>query len=471
MRKQEHPYEIYELKDGFDVTPRAENRPILKVRVDKNGFWYIVGQENYDGLPLYNFYVLLERIIRTLYETWKPGKTSTNDVLNVKIRFWAQLQTKKTLAKKINKAWKNCCNNLDPEVNQLHKKLHSVSNGSGSWNCIKAILNNREKFKYLIDDMIKYPAARIAVLHADELRQWGYNPDFAEWDGDWMKAYACNNEMYTSLNKTLMNLPYGVTYYFILNLKYFKLPEPATTRIRLFTYTALSRTRLDPEIKEEIKHVILRSSDEDLKEAIRYIWKYFPMYGKDNFRRRKAILHSLNMIFDYPLPIGDWDIIGLAKRSEAYHHDLEMQERARRLQWEKENEKMLTAKTALPPIPLPRDENIRFLDSYKSVHEEGELMKHCIASYAGSAVKGWCYLFHVDYKGEMASVEVNADGYISQSYGPADSINKASEYGRRTLGRWGKQLANKTPVLNANSEITYLEVDYAPLQVVEECPF
>jgi hypothetical protein len=448
MRKQEHNYEIKGFKYGFRIIPRDEKRPILYVRLDKNGFWHfkIDNKGQYGICSLYNIYSLLESCVNLLYQDWELKKKSENDAVNFRIEQWAKTTTRKTLAKKLRIIWGNCCNNLDPKVVELHKKLFSVSKGSGQWQRVDGILSNKKKFKYVIEDMLDYPAARIAVLHSDMIVSWGV--DISEWDGNWMQEYAFNDETYTSLNKTLMNLPYGVVYYNILALKNIILPEPATTRMRLWAYSQLARLHIDDKNKNALFLVLKRSTDEEIKNAIRLIWKYFPLYGegKDNFRRHNSIRHALGLIFDYPLDIGDWDIIGLAKRSEKYHHDLDMQEHVRQMEWEKANQILMAATTKLPPVPLPIDENIKFLNSYKAVYDEGELMGHCIAQYAKSAVDGYCYLFHIDYSGEMASVEVRSDGFVNQAYGPRDTINKASEYGKKELSKWAKKLnENKYP--------------------------
>jgi hypothetical protein len=67
-------------------------------------------------------------------------------------------------------------------------------------------------------------------------------------------------------------------------------------------------------------------------------------------------------------------------------------------------------------------------------------MDHCIASLSREAQDGHCFLFHVDYKGTSASVEVLPDGVVAQSHGPGNATNAASLYGLRALARWGKRL-------------------------------
>jgi hypothetical protein len=464
MRKQEHNYELRGYKFGFRIIPKDKKRPILYVKLDKNGFWHFKDYPQYSNVPLYNFYTLLGYSIEILYMSWTLKKETKNETVNRKMADWAKLNTKKTLATKMRDIWKNCCNNLDPDVEELHRKLHSISNGSGYWGRIEDILNNKKKYKFLIKDMLKHPPARLAVLHGRLASTEYYPTRVFDWDENWMNEYAYDNKIYTSLRKTLMNFPYGVTYYFYFALKNIKLPEPVTSRIRMYAYTNLARMRFDDDEKEERMKVILRSTDEQLKDAVRYMWKYFPLHSKDNFRRSNSIIHSFHMIFDYPLEIGEWDIMGLVKRSENYHHDLDMQARVERMRWEQENEKLAKANTAIPPIPLPADENIKFLNSYKSIQDEGELMGHCIGQYAKSAVNGSCYLFHVDYNGEMASVEVSPYGYVSQSYGPRDTRNNASEYGKKVLGSWSKKLEkakiDNTSLLSERNVYEFEEIPF-----------
>jgi hypothetical protein len=76
---------------------------------------------------------------------------------------------------------------------------------------------------------------------------------------------------------------------------------------------------------------------------------------------------------------------------------------------------------------------------------EGAKMGHCIARYASRALEGNSFLFHYDYKDEMASIEVDRSGYVRQSFGPRNITNSASEKARRLLTRWGR---NFTPLPN-----------------------
>lgn len=97
-----------------------------------------------------------------------------------------------------------------------------------------------------------------------------------------------------------------------------------------------------------------------------------------------------------------------------------------------------TARTALPPIPLPKSPDIMFLATAHALSEEAKKMDHCIDQYASKAVNGQCFLFHVSYRDAEASVEVDRNGEVVQSRGPHDHANVATEYAREKLAAWGR---------------------------------
>ena len=96
--------------------------------------------------------------------------------------------------------------------------------------------------------------------------------------------------------------------------------------------------------------------------------------------------------------------------------------------------------TALPPIPLPKSPFVSFLGSVGAVYQEGKSMSHCIGGLASSAVDGAYYLFHIEYDGQRASVQVSRQGEVIQSKGPRNADNTAAEYGKQVLLRWGSAL-------------------------------
>jgi hypothetical protein len=439
MREQEHNYEIKSLPMGFEILPKDMNRPVLQVIANSHGFWEFSDDvKGWEALPLYCFYPLVSSSVNKLYESWNnPRENQTpGHVLR-----WMTTQTAKCLNRRILNEWQRVTNSFDPTLQKVHKRFFSLACGKGYWENVKAIL--KENNPYIVSDILSYKSAAVAILFDST----------EKWKQDWAFSFAKDDIKYHSLMRTLMNVPNGIIYGMMPNLKNFYLPEPTFTPIRMMAYTCLPDTRYNSQVPELMK-VILRSTDEDIRKGIRLMWHYFPSTVSSGFRSKREIVRALMLIYDYTGSIGKWDISGLAKRSEQWHHDLALQQRMRDEEQERQRlednkayaekmKKLKAANTMLPNIPLPANEHIRFLDTYASVLDEGVLMNHCIAQYAERAVDGASYLFHVDYNGEMASVEVNPKGYVIQSYGPRDKINSASKYGSLILNRWSKALQDK----------------------------
>jgi hypothetical protein len=449
MREQEHNYEVNSLPLGFEIVPKDETRPTLTVTLNDKGFWTFSNSADYDVLPLYQFYSLVNTSVSKIYESWKSPKENQT-YTPVHITRWMQTQTSKCLNHRILTEWQRMLNTVDPTLQKIHKRFFSLACGKGYWNSVQDVLNQNNP--YIISDVLAYKSAAIAILFDNAQK----------WKKDWAYSFAKDETKYHSLMRTLMNMPSGILYGMTPNLKDVRLPEAALTPIRMMAYTSLPAPYYTDKAEEFIK-VILRSTDDDIRKGIRLMWQYFPSTTTSGFKSKREILRAFTLIYDYAGEVGKWDMAGLARRSEQYHHDIAAQQRAQQEIWDRqrladdkayaERRKMLqTAKTALPSIPLPVDEHIRFLDTYVSVLDEGMLMEHCIAQYAERAVDGHSYLFHVDYNGEMASVEVSPRGFVSQSYGPKDRLNNASAYGKKVLTKWCKPLQKtvNSPMVTIN---------------------
>ena len=115
-------------------------------------------------------------------------------------------------------------------------------------------------------------------------------------------------------------------------------------------------------------------------------------------------------------------IVGLAEKAIRWHGTAGREREARKTIKRFGTERKL----ALPPIPLPEVPGIHLLKTVGDAVAEGERMQHCIASYSDQAVEGRCFLFHVEYQGENASVEVSYTGKVVQARGPCNSSNKAA---------------------------------------------
>jgi len=106
-----------------------------------------------------------------------------------------------------------------------------------------------------------------------------------------------------------------------------------------------------------------------------------------------------------------------------------------------------------PPINLPDDPHITFVDTVGMLRQEGVRMHHCVASFDDECVSGLSFIFHTEYEGEQATTQVLYNGMIGQSYGPCNRVNKASEYARWKLTEWAVPLRITPEIIHPDPEI------------------
>ena len=511
LREQEHNYELVETEDGFEIIPIEKHREPVRARLLQNGFWTIessyINKDNREWIftdfskqknviknyipgdsvpdeffPLFCFSPLLNKMVSILYITWsKIGKISElekkyNECLGEIepdagiyssmsqcqiIHKWAIKQTVKTLSKKASIIAKEKHNILDPDVVKVHKLMYSEAGGAGGWGNLFDLLKDTQKSKYLVKDLIHFRAARCLLLTESYVTdEWSnISLQTVDWENfQWKNEIASTEKFF--VRKTISNYPKNTPYHAIEifhNLDVGYLSEPITSRIRFMAYDALSKSRAS--VNENYYKVIKNSTDDEIKKAVR-------MYYDDNnekcdLRKYKICQWVFSYMFDYIAKsdkVANINMIGLYKRAKQYHAELEreMQENRRRyeLDWLLRNEdrkakeaEFLKAKSKIPPIELPTNEHVHFLENVKEIKDEGELMHHCVGGYSEDAVKGRSYLFHIDYKGELATAEVNAYGNVVQVRGPHNKENSATKYGERILREWGKKFKDTVKII------------------------
>ncbi len=233
-----------------------------------------------------------------------------------------------------------------------------------------------------------------------------------------------------ALNQTLDKLPMAVSWPHITRLSTIELRKPVTNRLHLVFILCASghhnwglhaRTVLDatPEMIKQVGH----------------------LYGHElKAQSRTRVIGDLaSSILDYPEEYAG-DLLGLARRSRDWHE-----------RFDRVGADMLPADT---PLIEPRDvdlaaleeQGIMLLRTAGDCYQEHDKMRHCVHTYASKAARGLCYLFHVEYavwrdgKPNVAdiyhaTVEVLADGQVTQAHGPANMKNPACHYGVETLSK------------------------------------
>lgn len=471
MREQEHNYQVYEKRDRIIISPREKCRPPVEVKLDKEKGYWVIGKYSY---PIFSMGDILYDVVCDLYKTWKPDNENyrLNKEINKKrdiifesgnfytyteeehkiigkqeqIKKWAFSRTKRTLARPIRDAWKNILErNFDPLRIELHKKAYSVAGRGniGYFEIVERLYKEKDLFTYQIQDFLNYYPARVAFM---------LFPRLENLDWDWLASYSYCDKSYPALNKTLMNMPY-VPYVYLGCLAGIYLPRAVTNRYQFLSLLSLGYT--NGQVSDKQRDIILRSSEKNIKESIELVWEAVDWNLKSqrktmDYRRTKLFTNMINYIFDYPDELGNWNLLGVTKRSIAYHNESE-EKKQRRIEINRlKNKQISVSPTAQPPIPLPEVEGISLLKSYEDVVKESENMHHCVWSYAKRAVLGEIYLFHIEKEKEVATAEVSASGIVKQIRGPYNQHNSACSYGERILKEWSKNLNGKEPKILFN---------------------
>jgi hypothetical protein len=315
--------------------------------------------------------------------------------------------------------WQRLLKGIDPTVLAVNKAVFSATFG-----CRRAsqLLNGQlYQDKYLVKDILNYRAAAMAVKLYDEVR---IENESLEVLRDWRNLYAPDGQAYTSLNKTLMNLPGGVPLGVLKDLRKLVLPRPIYNRVELIATLSATGGLADN------CNVVAFANGDQIRSAMQRVSRY--LHRPLSPRRWRHVAEAIRFILDYP-ERHSGNIVGLANKSIRWHRQrLDQVAHSVIVRLGKAKE------LAKPPIKLPEDEGICFLETVGALVKEDCEMNNCISGYAQRAVGGSCYLFHIDHKGQRASVEVDSWGRVRQSYGPQNTLNAASKWGEQVLTRWGQ---------------------------------
>lgn len=315
--------------------------------------------------------------------------------------------------------WKRLRSRCPKIANDVQNRLVSVAN----FKCIPTL----ERHMYsgtFASDILNYRAACVATLLTLYI------------ESEWLDFFSFAGTRYRTLNRTLANLPGGIPFDLYYALRYTRLKRPITDRLELLTLLLYLRRSMEmfgfcpPENSAE--NVFMFATHDKIMRAIEYVNKNTMLDISHRSTYKLSIF--VNFLADYN-NIHNGDIVGLAKKSVKFHRQLK-----------KDTSFSKDTLTALPKINLPDNGKITFISTVGGLNEEGASMRHCVSGYAGAAVNGACFIFHVEHEGKHATVEVSSHGYVSQSTGPMNQQNAASRYGEGLLGKWAKGLGNEKRV-------------------------
>ena len=253
----------------------------------------------------------------------------------------------------------------------------------------------------------------------------------------WRSLFSDTDRTYSALNVTLDKLPGGVSPTLVCQqLAKVHLARPMLDRL------ALSVLLLSLERHPHHHHRVFQfASRRDILTAMARVGH--ALRRELSPRRTVDLGAFVQYLCDYPEGHSG-NIVGLANRSVRYHRLL-AQQRNRPAIVEVDDQPL-----AIPPVPPLARTGLRFLDTAGAVRNEGLLMGHCIASYVDRARTGQSFLFHYDHADEMASIEVNLQGRVTQACGPYNAANAAARKAKRLLGAWGRSFPRSNPVTSAD---------------------
>jgi hypothetical protein len=398
---------------------------------------------------------------------------------------WREQTTGRRIGKALHAQWKRLLAQADPSVVAVQRAVFAATFSAPS------LLHDRALYHdpWVVRDIVTYRAAASAVallaprepahledypfdlprtLDETELpaylalrrSQLAQETEAAEPPEDallerlrnWRNLFSPSGQAYPSLNKTLDRLP-RIPTRLLGQLNRVRLERPITRRLELLLLLSHVATAYGPMWQRHL-HLYMHARAEQIAEAMRRVDAH--THNDLRLARSHDMQVLVQFLNDYPEPHRG-TIVGLADKSIVWH---------RHAQAHVQSQTVLAlggdSQTARPPIPLPEDGHISFLATVGAVVAEGAAMGHCIASYARQAVVGQCYLFHVEYAGEQASVEVGMDGRVRQSFGPRNQRNAASAWAEQALKEWGRAI----PALAGVS--TKLEYGVLPMRLLPD---
>jgi hypothetical protein len=421
------PYPI-EIADAADRLLKLASKELmggrrLPVRLVRDPYGLVVEADGHtETFNFFSFGNILSCMVRGLMCTWQvlfPG------VVEGKLTGWAMKQTDRVLGERIHAEWKRLVEQADPTVLSVHRKVFSAA-----YKYQVPLLLVRPRLylePYLIKDITSYRAAAVAAWACGELDEEQAIQQMTNWRDVFSPVGP-----YRELNRTLVNLPGSVPASLLCVLNTMRLPRPITNRLELITVLCAG-----PQPPGRYRVFAFATADQ-IKEAMKRISAH--LHKKLSPRRTKDIGQAVDFLLDYP-DDHRGNIVGLANKAIRWHRDC----------WREQAEEStihLSDDTpiAVPPIPLPQVEGVRFLATVGDLRNESNTMQHCIRHYAKRAGDDECYLFHVEHDGERASVEVSPFGFVNQSQGPSNSQNRATEWGRNVLDTWAAAMRDMTKV-------------------------
>lgn len=427
--------EITSGEEYFKVTNLKTNKSSV-VKPSKDGL-ILTTQVDGDDFPTpfrwYGIVPIIKDIVSDLvkFDESRPLPAGKEKCPSHKREEWNRVRTTKMVAKAITDEWRKLLS-IDrfKRYIEFDRKFTSVVGTQKSlrsnWNWLYNIEHDVWTNQYLYNDVLTYkPAMMLFSRNCYQEGRWtSPDSDYIS-STDWKRLFSINgDEPYKALNKTLFSINYSIPINLLLELKNKKLEKPLLTRAELIAY--LTTNSYYTYIREDIKNIVLKSTPKEFRKVAKYLRS---VDYAVNLRKSGGYSTLISYLRDFQGESYHGDLMGLAKRSFTYHELIRQNRLKKRIDIDP------ATLTKVPPFDFTKVKGIKHLATVQDVVDEGRIMGHCVASYAKSAVKGDCYLFHLDHPTtkEKATIEINLRrNYwtIGQCQGPGNKQNSASKYAK-----------------------------------------
>lgn len=446
-----------QIPDGFRIS--MDNASVNITSTD--GISVLFDGYGYGALPVIHYGKIINQAATILTRDWHPTETKAE----WKLKEWKNQKIGKLINAAVRPEYDKWLATLDPKVIEVERMIFKMVGPANilSW-------QHMTKFHktwldpLIVREMTQYRAFRAFMVSRTDWQFYDYKVEYLL---KWRSLLSYTGKSYHALNKTLDTWPGGVPNYMIDQLAYHTLRRHITDRVELILNLA---HRFDWDRHADIYQF---ATHDEIARAFKRVARHMH-YDDWSLRSAKHISQFVGLIHDYRGE-HNGNIVGLAEKSMEWHdhreereaiENIARQERyaTQQLDYDALLLKFKNELTALPPIELPVDPRIKFLNSVSDMYDESKLMGHCIDQYAPMGVSGSAYYFHVEYDSEMASVEVTKDGYVTQSFGPHNSFNKATKWARGTLSSWASNLVGTQPIIRGKPMI----MTFTPLEIEAE---
>lgn len=468
---QETTYRVQELSDGFLIGSPV--RGMVHVGYQPTHFYIWCADGHPIRIGLIEYRRLIDSIAWELMRNWKPPRRDRKPWPGIK--GWAVGKTKRAIASLVYHQWQSHLNRLDPQVIAIQKAVFAATLGTARI----TLSDDFYKDRYLVSDVLNYRAAAIAARHIYSLAETKRRYQIlnsrsvfnlrkavedlgglveisadvlkidentalnflSSWQGLFSQSYP-----YTSLTRTLTNLPGGIPSGLILQLPQSKLLRPVYRRLELMVIL------LAAEHSNTINHRVFHFALHDrICAAMRIVANSI---GKTlNPRCFRHVEWFVTQMAAFP-DLHRGNIVGLAEKAVKAHRN-----NSERRVKETIRQYGIESQLQPPPIQLPKNPEIRFLDSAADICKEGILMGHCVETLIPDAIEGTAFIFHVEKFGQSATVCVDGSGQVQQSQGPFNDTNRASRWATRTLKQWAKAFPRRSEIDHASAVENVLSCD------------